>query len=140
MTPIDNEKIIEIITDKITDWYVADQDHMPSGSEIAKDILQALSSSGYIICQASDAETGEAVSRKSALQSDDGADALKEALFRQTQLREQYQEEVDCVTMFLDGNGVSKGDAAGQFSLVGRITEFAKRQLEEAQADTATED
>jgi hypothetical protein len=33
--------------------------------------------SSQIICQASDAEIGEAVSRKSALQSDDGADAHK---------------------------------------------------------------
>jgi hypothetical protein len=54
-------------------------------------------------------------------------DRLSRGLSRETQLREQYQEDVDCVTMILDANMIDKEGPLGKFSLVGRVLAFGNR-------------
>jgi hypothetical protein len=91
-------------------------------------VLTALSSSGYIICQASDAAGGDAVSRKSALQSDDGADAHKGP----------HGNVLRGFAARYPGNPLAeklKLAATWVDNLNAKL-----RQLEEAQADTANED
>ena len=56
-------------------------------------------------------------------------DTLKNDLFQQTQLREQFQEEVECLHRILDENQVAKEGPLGTLSLFGRVLEFAKRAV-----------
>jgi hypothetical protein len=118
MTTIDNDKIIEVMAKAIAtqsepdaDWeYCKATTGHPiyrSAMEEASAVLTALSSSGYIICQASDAETGEAVSRKSALQSDDGAEAYRNPLGR-------VHRAIMCAVQFKDFGKWEFDEAEGE--------------------------
>jgi hypothetical protein len=51
----------------------------------------------------------------------DAIETLNRKLSEETGKREQFEEELDCAHMFLDGLNLQRGDAGGKFSLVGRI-------------------
>jgi hypothetical protein len=168
MTPIDDDKIIEVMAEATAqvkcngaiDDECKGNPNCPCRME-AIDVLTALSSSGYLICQASDAVKGEAVSRKSALQSDDCAEALRAATAeRDGQWRKciiAYGEylrhmrdvgELDAAVDIAPATcpcPPSEEDFAWAEREIARLNQepeflaaHTQRQLEEAQADTAT--
>jgi hypothetical protein len=131
-----NDKIIEIITDKITDYYVAGYGHIPTGDVIAKDIIQTLSSSGYIICQASDAETGTGSAPQAAFQFIAFAEA---AMVPALLAAAKHGLPPDVQELLVHGDA-ARGIPSGILIHMLRAAANSPRQLEEAQADTATED
>jgi hypothetical protein len=148
--PIDNDKIIEVIQSSLARYAQT----LPENSEAfgllyshrvgaATAVLTALSSSGYIICQAGDAETGEG-SAATPSQLGGSGDAVLDAEIVRVhtvlleRLKLKYAGDCKCGNCFLvPGDIIMNAANLISYSLP-RPTVL--RQLEEAQADTATED
>jgi hypothetical protein len=143
MTPIDNDKIIEVLRAALRKSVLSIGDSDQSRLGIVEQMAQALSSSGYIICQASDAETGTG-SAASPSQLGGSGDAVLDAEIVRVhtvlleRLKLKYAGDCKCGNCFLvPGDIIMNAANLISYSLP-RPTVL--RQLEEAQADTATED
>jgi hypothetical protein len=146
MTPIDKitEVLANILSAEATKIYVRTM-HPDRAMDMARAVLTALSSSGYIICQASDAETGtgSAATPSQSYGSAEAWQSMDTAPKDGTIIDLWHSRYGRLCDVWWDDAWVTA--AEDNFfthwrSILGPQGQRGNRQLEEAQADTATED
>ncbi len=138
---IDNDKIIEVmakahwLATEFAVWEQVNEHAKKHAFDCMRAVLTALSSSGYIICQAGDAET-DTGSAATPFQFIAFAEA---AMVPALLAAAKYGLPPDVQELLIHGNA-TRGIPSGILIHMLRAAATAPGQLEEAQADTATED